>query len=368
MKRVKDIYKAVMVILILLTGPIVAYPVYAQGGCPADPIQARGVRQTVIEALPLTPYIPEAPSTHLNQNFYTTALEFSYDPMIARVFLAGSPDGRGQLCADDLIRLHSQDWEFRLDFRSSDRYGIVAAEPIDISYMFAAGPNQLKVELVDLAPDFYSASPLWLVIVDAPAPLVVVAATATPTPKPPPTTTPKLTASPSPSPTPTPQPARLSITPPDRPEEMVTPRWPMWQIGSLLGPVLIALILLSLVWRRWRPVLPVGEVKVYRDSAYVATHPLAEFGKPVVTLGRAGDIGLDDDTLADYVAQFRAQRLKDGEVETMLEHLDPDNPRSLVGYEPLQHGDQLQFGPFTLHYAHYTEEATLIVKGDYSHV
>ena len=117
-----------------------------------------------------------------------------------------------------------------------------------------------------------------------------------------------------------------------------------------------------------RPILPVGEVKVYRDSTYVETYPLSEFRKPVVTLGRAGDIGLDDESVADYVAQFRAQRLEGGEVETVIEHLDPDNPRIVAGSESLQHGDQLQFGPFTLHYAHYTQEASLIVKGDYYHV
>ena len=366
--------------ILLLIGTIFfsALPplVQAQGGCSAEPNQTVGAGQTVIEAMSLAPYIAETSSTQLNQSFYETSIEFTFDPVSSRIFLAGSPDGQGQLCADDLIRAISQDWKFEIDSRSADQQSIVVTAPIDISYMFSAGANRLTVELVDLAPGSYSASPLWLVIVEATNPVIVITATdtpfptSTPTPPPPasstPTVTPEPTTTASPQPTATPQPVLRPNPPLDIPAEVAPPQWP---VGTLLGVVGGTLALLWLFWRhRTKSLLPVGNFKVERDATHIETYSLAEFRKPVVTIGRVGDIHLVDDSLADYVAQFRASRDAKGELETVVEHLDPENPETVVHSEPLRHGDQLQFGPFTLHYIYYAQETALIVKGEFYHV
>lgn len=379
MTRLFFSYTGLMKTLLFWLCPIFIFfslspPVQAQGGCPAEPDLAPGAGYTVIQAIPLTPYLAEATSTQLDQSFYENTVEFTFDPTTSRALLAGSPNGQGQLCTDDLLAVFNHDWTFSIDYRSADQQRIVVADPIDISYMLSAGNNWLMVQLVDLAPSHYSSSPLWLVLIESSKPVMAIPATNTPqsTPTPLPTASATPTATPTPPMTITlrfaevPQLVQPPNPPPDFPTEVAFSRWLM---GMLLGLVAGTLAIFWFIWRhRIKPVWPVGEVKVYRDSTYDGTYPLTEFRKPIVTVGRAGDIGLADHPVADYVAQFRATRNEAGEIETLVEYLAPENPKIVMQCQSLRHGDQLQFGPFALHYFNYGQETTLMVKGTYSHV
>jgi hypothetical protein len=383
-KPILAVWLLLVVILLLATSA------RAQGGCPAIPDQAPGVEPVVIEALPLSPYLPEAPSTQLNRSFYENAIEFTFDPTTSRVLLAGSPDGRGQLCVDDLTLLESQDWHFKLDSRSADLDSIVTTDPIDISYMFSAGQNHLAVELVDLTPGYYSASPLWLVIVEASSP--VTGATPTNTPRPTQTPTPEPTPTPWPTPTYTPVVSKTftlevaaavdgsQVDPPnfsagDKPfiEESTSAgnRFSLPWLG-LMGAGLITLLVLGWRWKQSRPATPPGQVSLFAGPEFIQTWDLAAFGKAVVTLGgEEADIVLptEEDSIPPLVARILAQATPDGDPKAVWELLDPDAPEVVLERQTLQHGDELLvFKNIRLDYSHYEAETETFLEGEFIHV
>lgn len=189
-----------LALLIFLTTPSLTF---AQGGCPVKPPSPAGLSLDVIEAIQLAPYIQETES-QVEHIFYSAKEEFEFDPATQRAIIGGTPVG-GKICVDDLLRLYCQpgNWTFELDLRSSDHSRIIMSEPIDVSHLFTAGTNSLELSLVNILPDYYGNSPVWLLIIES-------SSTSTPTPMP----TPTASSTPSPTVTPTPSPTWTSTATP----------------------------------------------------------------------------------------------------------------------------------------------------------
>jgi len=103
------------------------------------------------------------------------------------ICLASSADGRGVLQVDDHLEFqvtHADgsiaSWTY--DFYDRTTRGITTTLPQNVSRLFAPRLNGIRVTLRDFFPNYYSASPIWLVIWQSPTPTLTTALIATSTP------------------------------------------------------------------------------------------------------------------------------------------------------------------------------------------
>ena len=174
-------------------------------------------------AIRLNEAIAESPRRTMPAGvFYEHEVIVTFDG--AEVWLASTPDGRGEIVTDDRVKLlvihpdgSQATWQH--DFRSADQSRIVPLPATELKELFEVGQNRVKITLTDVRSFTYSSSAYYLVIqssegrVDAPIrPTITMTATMTATPTeiaPTMTATPIMTATPTelahdaPTPTPT---------------------------------------------------------------------------------------------------------------------------------------------------------------------
>lgn len=160
------------------------------------------------------------------------------------LWLASTPDGRGELCSDDRATVSVQDtqqivWRWSHVFASADRQGITCVEPQAVPIP-SAGTYTVTITLEDLFSDTYSSRPYVLVFAgsgeSAPAATALPQPQAMPAPThaaPVPTNAPA-TAIPSPAP-----PARATVS--ER-KEQPQPISMIWLGGAALALVLVLLL------------------------------------------------------------------------------------------------------------------------------
>jgi len=154
------------------------------------------------------------------------------------ICLASTRDGTGRLRVDDEIDLQVTlggriigGWQH--DFHDYNTGGITDTASVDISHLFSAGKNEIRIILNDFFAPNYSTSPIWLIIWDAATPTPSPTNTPVPTSTPYPTSTPRPTYTPAPPlPTSTPWP---TYTPNPTPTPLPTPS-PLVGIGAIKLP------------------------------------------------------------------------------------------------------------------------------------
>lgn len=229
--------------------------------------------QAAAEVIRLTPAIAAtAPSPTARGVFFTQQVDAT---LPARVRLAGTPDGSGELCTDDEAELRFehvagevQVW--RHLFASADRRGITCLPPQDLVLTAGGGSYRITLTLSDRFPDRFSSTAYYLVVAATPG-----------TPPPPATYTPAALPTTTEAALPTPTVTSLPVLTPTLiptalPTEPLEPASPAGSSGRPMEPWLtagiglVALLGLAvpLAWfraRRHAP-LPQGIIDLYDRS------------------------------------------------------------------------------------------------------
>lgn len=178
---------AILFVIAALLILLACQPQVAQAASGSDcRMLADGIEYQLVNSLKLSDAVSESPSLYVegqldDSPFMTTnAQVVIYES--TKLLLSGSSEGSG-FVADDLIRLSVQPSGERLewDFRSQDFTRIIpASSPLEITNAFVAGTNQLQINGYDLLGPVYSASELWLLILE-PCHVVTASEPVTPT-------------------------------------------------------------------------------------------------------------------------------------------------------------------------------------------
>jgi hypothetical protein len=296
----------------------------------------------VLRSVELAPAAPETASAGTPRDFFEAYIDdLLYEPGEV-VLLSSTPDGRGVTCSDDLVRIETSGFIFEHDYRSPDRSSILSLEPINVSKMFVAGSNWLRLTLTDLTPDRYSASPYFLVWIEPPSllpPPAAITPLTSPTMAPTATAAPTATSTVVPTRAPTATPPAVSSPPPvaTSSPSAFQPRHILLGLALFVGAIVLALLARSIINR---PRLA-GVLKINQDGEFWKVVDLSSCGQEV-TVGREGQIKLDDDkenpTIPTIVARLIAQRDADGILQVIWQNAGDDLDLEANSHR-LNHGD-----------------------------
>jgi hypothetical protein len=350
---------------------------HAQGsGCPAEPTPVGTPQYQVVEtAILIAPAVPEANSLQARGSYYQNRVVFNYKPGW-RVVLSSTADGTGFLCTDDYVEIRASSgrvWSH--DYRSPALDAVLPMAPVDLTFLFEPGEQEVAITLIDMMSPKYGSSGYFIAaVIDPATPTPTATASATSTPKP--TITPTPTATSTPSSTTTPKPTLIpapsaTVSPsataspvPNKPAgNSLLRRVAPLAVVALLAKIILGLVVFGMVGAK--QLVPPGEEDVYLGDQWQETVSLDQFGKDTVSFGKDGDVVLTGEDMPTVAARIFALSTNH-DVVAMLEILDPEDPEKVLEVHELKHGDShLIAGRYRLVYKLYQPEGSFLEEEDF---
>ena len=370
-------------ILFVATVFIVVGEARAQSGCQASSL-AETATVDVLQSTELVGAIGEnqTPNPQAVNDYYQTQVMIDYQGQ--RVLLLAP-------CVDDAVRVVNlttgREWFWT--YASADGSRIMTkTEMEDITNLFvpySPGQHLIEVSLIDVRPEYHSASPIVLYQV-AGQPPIEASASGTPSSDGilvfesigQSTTTPTMVITPflaqvatPPTNDPTSNTEVAILVEPETAEEAgktearaIDSDWPVpWW---LVGAVLLSSVGLWVYGSQLRIVTPPGGWDIHLKGQYQRTIEFSNIKKSQIRAGSDPgiEVVLEGDGIPPVAVRVVNQTGEQGQRQAVYETLDPEDPEYVVERYVLEHGDEHFIGDYKLVYFTYQAEESFYERSD----